>query len=143
MFKRNELKNGRAHQVGKQFGKQSMSGRQCKGGKSSTPFSQYQQYQRRSRENKPKDFTPMTEDEKRWFPDVWAEMLQEMSLPVREVEADCPYKRQGPMVEAQVVREMRIYRKCSRNCNPTPLGGCKGWTRWASCPPPPEPKEEF
>lgn len=75
------------------------------------------------------------------FPKLWALMQERAAKRIQEPEKDCPPKRQSMEVEAQVCREQGLYRKCSRNCAPRKFGGCKGWTKWGSCPQP-EPEDE-
>lgn len=76
----------------------------------------------------------MSEEEKEWFPDVWEAMKARVQSLEVEPEKDAPPRRQSPEVEAQMCRDLRLYRKCSRNCKPRAFGGCKGHLLWASCP---------
>lgn len=142
MFEKKELKNGKAHQIGKQYGAQAMDGRQHKHRKSVTKWTQAQHFQYRGRKQAGPVYHANAEVFQD-FPKIWeayrAKLEQNM---VTEVEKTAPPKRMGLETEKAVLREIRVYRKCSRNCKPRAFGGCKGWTRWASCPPPPEPKEE-
>jgi hypothetical protein len=101
-------------------------------GKAKTYYGAHIRY--KGKELKPSPVQAMSEEEKEWFPDVWEAMKAQVQTLNLEPEKDAPPRRQSQEVEAQVCRDFRLYRKCSRNCKPRAFGGCKGHMIFPSCP---------
>jgi hypothetical protein len=142
MFKKKELQNGAAHRAGQQYGKDVRYNKGHKNRKGITKTTAYRAWVVRSHDKgaKPGMVMAMTEEEKAWFPDVWEALVAQVSPP-HDPQFEAPWKRQPPAVEDQACRDLRIYKRCSRNCKPRAFGGCKGYRFWPSCPQL-EPKEE-